>query len=83
MIFLLLGLLGLLGFKHQNISKSFVTSSFSESSCVIGEIVPFSLLSVGVDERELSSIVFFFFFFNIVFFFLRHYDEHKIKNKIK
>jgi len=44
MIFLLLlGLLGFLGLSStSNKSESFVTSSFSESSRVIGEIVPFS-----------------------------------------
>ncbi|KAG4106998.1 hypothetical protein H8356DRAFT_1024447 [Neocallimastix lanati (nom. inval.)] len=46
----------------SNKSESFITLSFSESSCVIGEIVLFSLLSVGVDELELSSIAFLLFF---------------------
>jgi len=59
----------------SNKSESFVRSSFSESLSVIGEIVPFSLLTVGVDELELSSIAF------LLFFSFRHYDEHKIKKK--
>jgi len=57
-IFLLL--LGLSS--KSNRSEWFVTSTFSESSCVIGEIASFSLQSVGVDELELSSIAFLLFF---------------------
>jgi len=50
------------------------TSNKSESF-VASSFSESSCVISGVDELELSSIAFIFS--------LRHYDEHKIKNKIK